>query len=102
MKTFYTTTTKTTEDGLLTRWLTDEEGDRVCKAEFMHDEHGNVILIQLDTPQFYRGLGYARKLMNEIKKHETKGYLRVISTETACSYYEKLGFTEVAPHVYQA
>jgi ribosomal protein S18 acetylase RimI-like enzyme len=102
LKVFYSGSTKPTEDGLLVRWLTDEEGDRVCVAEFMHDSRGNAVVIQLDTPKFYRGLGYARKLLSEIHKRETTGQLRVVSNDHARSYYEKLGYTEVAPNVYCA
>ena len=102
MKTYYTSTTHTTDTGLSTRWLTDEEGDRVCKAEFMHDHHGNAVVVQLDTPKVYRGFGYARKLLSEIKNRETNHKLRVTANVSACGYYEKLGYTEIAPHIYQA
>lgn len=102
MKTYYTSTTKITEDGLLTRWLTDEEGDRVCKAEFMLDHDGDAVVVQLDTPKVYRGKGYARKLLSEIGKRETTGYLMVLANAHAAPYYEKLGYTEVAPFVYRA
>lgn len=101
-KTYYTSTTQVSDEGLLTRWLTDEEGARVCKAEFMHDGKGNVIVIQLDTPEFCRGRGFARKLLSEMRKRETKGFLRVIANEHARPYYEKLGYIEVAPNVYEA
>ena len=102
MKTYYTSTTHISEDGLSTRWLTDEEGGRVCKAEFMHDEHGNAIVIQLDTPVVYRGLGYARRLLSEIQKRETSGNLMVLANAHAAPYYKKLGYTEVAPFVFRA
>ena len=102
MKTYYTSTTRITDDGILTRWLTDEEGDRVCKAEFMLDHDGDVVVIQLDTPKVYRGLCYARKLLSEIHKRETSGYLMVLANAYTAPYYERLGYTEVAPYVYRA
>lgn len=102
MKTCYTSTTKVTDDGLLTRWLTDEKGYRVCKAEFMLDHNGDAVVVQLDTPKAYRGNGYARKLLNEIGKRETAGYLLVIANAAASSFYEKLSYTEIAPYIYRA
>lgn len=102
MKTYYTSTTKITDDGLLTRWLTDEEGYRVCKAEFMLDHNGNAVVVQLDTPKAYRSNGYARKLLNEIGKRETTGYLLVIANAATSSFYEKLNYTEIAPYTYRA
>jgi histone acetyltransferase (RNA polymerase elongator complex component) len=68
----------------------------------MHDEHGNAIVIQLDTPKVYRGLGYARKLLAQIHMQETSGNLMVFANAHAAPYYEKLGYTEVAPYVFQA
>jgi len=102
IKAFYTATTKPTENGLSVRWLTDGFGDCVCRAEFMHDRDGNAVVVELETPKFYRGFGYARQLLAEIGKRETKGELRVISNENVRSYYEKLGFAEVAPNIYCA
>ena len=90
MKTYYTSTTKVTDDGLLTRWLTDEEGYRVCKAEFMLDHNGDAVVVQLDTPKAYRGNGYARKLLSEMGKRETTGYLLVIANANASSFMKCL------------
>jgi len=98
---YYTSTNTVSDDGLLTRWMTNDEGEKVCEAMFMLDHHGDAIVIQLDTPKLYRGKGYARRLLAEIGKRETKGNLRVISNASACSYYEKLGYKEIAPHVFE-
>ena len=102
VKAFYTVSTKVTENGLRVRSLTDGFGECVCRAEFMHDHHGNAVVVELETPEFYRGFGYARQLLSEIGRRETKGQLRVISNEKARSYYKKLGFTEIAPSIYCA
>ena len=99
--THYESTDIVSDDGLFTRWMTDEKGEKVCEAMFMLDHHGDAIVVQLDTPNLHRGKGYARQLLTEIGKRETKGNLRVISNAYACSYYEKLGYIEVAPHVFQ-
>ena len=98
----YTATSKVTDDGLLTRWLTDEEGYRVCKAEFMLDHNGDAVVVQLDTPKAYQSNGYARKLLAQIHMRETSGNLMVLANAHAAPYYEKLGYTEVAPYVFQA
>ena len=98
--TTFKTTTERNEIGLFDRWLIDEAGNEVCKAEVMMTKRGNVVVVQLDTPVEYRGKGYARKMLEAIGTNDTKNELRVISTETALGYYRKLGYTEIAPHVF--
>ena len=96
----YKTSSKPNEVGTYDRWLLDQNGNKVCKAEIMVDKDGNVVVIQLDTPPAHRRRGYARHLLNLIGIRETTKELRVISTETALGFYRKLGFTEIAPHVF--
>ena len=95
---FKTTTTRN-DNGIFDRWLV-EDGVEVCKAEIMTDKDGNAVVIQLDTPVEFRGKGYAYKMLEEIGTNDTDKELRVISTETALGYYKKIGFTEIAPHIF--
>ena len=97
----YESTDIVSDDGLFTRWLTNEKGCRVCKAKFMLDHNGDAVVVQLDTPKTYRGNGYARKLLAQIHMRETSGNLMVLANAHAAPYYEKLGYTEVAPYVFQ-
>jgi GNAT superfamily N-acetyltransferase len=99
---FYTSTSKVGGSGLLTRWLTNEEGHRVCKAEFMHDKDGNAVVFELETDESHRGKGLARRLLTEIGERETSGQLRVTSNENARPYYTRLGYAEIAPYVFLA
>lgn len=101
MRTYHSLSTPT-EHGLLFRWLADETGAVLCSAEFMHDEHGNAVVIELETPVEHRRMGHARHLLEQLRLRETRAKLRVISNENARPYYERLGFTEVAPNIYQA
>ena len=94
------TTTERNENGIFDRWLIDEDGHEVCKAEIMKDKQGNAVVIQLDTPVEYRGKGYARQMLEAIGTTDTKKELRVISTETALGYYRKIGYMEIAPHIF--
>lgn len=98
-KTTYITTHERNDNGLFDRWLFDDKDNEVCKAEIMKDKDGNVVVIQLDTPVEFRGKGYARQMLKEIGRR-TDNELRVISTETALGYYRKLGYTEIAPHIF--
>lgn len=98
--TTFKTTTERNDNGLFDRWLIDEAGNKVCTAEIMKDKAGNAVVIQLDTPVEYRGRGYARKMLEAIGTTDTKKELRVISTETALGYYRKIGYTEIAPHIF--
>ena len=100
MKTTYITTNERNENGLFDRWLFDDEDNEVCKAEIMKDKDGNAVVIQLDTPTEFRGKGYARKMLEAIGTKDTDKELRVISTETALGYYRKIGYTEIAPHIF--
>lgn len=102
MKRIYQSLSTPTEHGLLFRWLADEAGAVLCSAEIMHDEHGNAVVIELETPVEHRSMGHARHLLEQIKLRETRAELRVISNENARPYYEKLGFVEIAPNIYQA
>ena len=95
---FKTTTTRN-DNGIFDRWLFDD-GIEVCKAEMMTDKEGNAVVIQLDTPEEFRGKGYAYKMLMEIGTNDTDKELRVISTETALGYYIKKGFVEIAPHIF--
>ena len=98
--TTFKTTTERNDNGIFDRWLIDETGNEVCKAEVMKDKQGNVVVIQLDTPAEHRGKGYARQMLEAIGTNDTKKELRVISTETALGYYRKIGYTEIAPHIF--
>ena len=98
--TTFKTTTERNDNGIFDRWLIDEAGNEVCKAEVMKDKQGNVVVIQLDTPAEHRGKGYARQMLEAIGTNATKKELRVISTETALGYYRKIGYTEIAPHIF--
>lgn len=100
MKTTFKTTTERNQNGIFDRWLIDEAGNEVCKAEIMRDKEGNAVVIQLDTPTEFRGMGFAREMLKQIGTKDTKKELRVISTETALGYYRKIGFTEIAPHIF--
>ena len=42
------------------------------------------------------------QVLEEIKTNDTDKELRVISTETALGYYRKIGFVEIAPHIFCA
>jgi histone acetyltransferase (RNA polymerase elongator complex component) len=101
VKTTYSTAV-TTSNGLMVRSLTDKSGNVVCTAQFIHDRQGNAVVVELETPVPHQGLGYARHLLSEIGKRETRGQLRVISNESARPFYKKLSFTEVAPNIYCA
>ena len=98
--TTFKTTTERNENGIFDRWLIDEAGNEVCKAEIMKDKAGNAVVIQLDTPVEYRGNGFARQMLKAIGTKDTKKELRVISTETALGYYRKIGYAEIAPHIF--
>ena len=96
----FNTTTERNQNGIFDRWLLDQAGNKVCTAEIMKDKDGNAVVIQLDTPVEYRGKGYARKMLEFIGTQDTNKELRVISTETALGYYRKIGYTEIAPHIF--
>ena len=98
--TTFKTTTERNDNGLFDRWLFDDAGNEVCKAEVMMTKRGNVVVIQLDTPVEFRGNGYARTMLEAIGTNDTENELHVISTETALGYYRKIGYTEIAPHVF--
>ena len=95
----YQTTTDRNDDGLLPRSLT-HNGVTVCTAQMMMDKNGNAVVIQLDTPKEHRGNGYAQEMLRCIGTQETDKELRVISTVTALGFYRKIGYTEIAPHVF--
>ena len=95
---FITTTTRN-DNGLFPRVLM-VNGQVVCTAEIMKDKKGNAVVVQLDTPAEHRGHGYARHMLSQIGTQDTNKELRVISTEHALGYYKKLGYTEIAPHIF--
>ena len=97
----YETTTERNEDGLLPRYLT-QDGTVVCSAQMMMDKNGNAVVVQLDTPQEHRGNGYAQEMLRCIGTKDTDKELRVISTVTALGFYRKIGYNEIAPHVFSA
>ena len=98
--TTFITTNERNDNGLFDRWLFDDNNNEVCKAEIMKDKDGNAVVVQLDTPVEFRGMGYARKMLEAIGTKDTDNELRVISTETALGYYRKIGYTEIAPHIF--
>ena len=75
--------------------------DEVCTACYMRDKAQRVVIIQLDTPVEHRGNGYATALLEEIQQREDSGPIRVISTSHAVGFYQKLGYTEVSPFIFQ-
>ena len=77
------------------------DGSEVCTACYMMDKAGRVVIIQLDTPVEHRGNGYATSLLEEIQQREDSGPIRVISTSHAVGFYQKLGYTEVSPFIFQ-
>ena len=99
MSTTFITSDTRNDNGLFDRQLT-LDGVVVCTAEIMKDKNGNAVVVQLDTPVEHRGRGYAREMLTHIGHKDTDAELRVISTETALGYYRKLGYTEIAPHVF--
>lgn len=91
----------TEEDGLF--YITMSVGaDEVCTACYIYDKALRVVIIQLDTPVEHRGNGYATALLERIESLEEAGPIRVISTSHAVSFYNKLGYTEVSPFVFQS
>lgn len=99
MNTTYQTSTERNDDGLFPRYLT-LDGATVCTAQMMMDKNGNAVVIQLDTPEQHRGNGYAQEMLRCIGTHDTNKELRVISTVTALGFYRKIGYNEIAPHVF--
>ena len=91
----------TEEDGLF--YIAMSVGsDEVCTACYMRDKAQRVVMIQLDTPAEHRGNGYATALLERIESLEEAGPIRVISTSNAVGFYNKLGYTEVSPFVFQS
>ena len=91
----------TEEDGLF--YITMSVGaDEVCTACYIYDKARRVVIIQLDTPVEHRGNGYATALLERIESLEEAGPIRVISTSHAVGFYNKLGYTEVSPFVFQS
>jgi len=91
----------TEEDGLF--YISMSVGaDEVCTACYMRDKAQRVVIIQLDTPVEYRGNGYATALLESIQRREKTGPIRVISTSHAVGFYNKLGYIEVSPYVFQS
>ena len=102
MAVFYTMSSERNENGLYEHSLVDvHTREVVCVAEVMKDREGHTVVIQLDTPVKHRGKGYARELLRLLGTYAQDSLLRVVSTVTALGYYHKLGYTEVAPHVFQ-
>ena len=91
----------TEEDGLF--YIAMSVGsDEVCTACYIYDKARRVVIIQLDTPVEHRGNGYATALLERIESLEGAGPIRVISTSHAVGFYNKLGYTEVSPFVFQS
>ena len=94
------TTRVTEEDDLF--YITMSVGaDEVRTACYMRDKAQRVVIIQLDTPVEHRGNGYATALLERIQSQEGTSPIRVISTSHAVGFYNKLGYTEVSPYIYQ-
>jgi hypothetical protein len=91
-----------TEDDDLFYISMSVDGSEVCTACYMRDKAQRVVIIQLDTPVEHRGNGYATALLERIESLEGAGPIRVISTSHAVGFYNKLGYTEVSPFVFQS
>ena len=78
-----------------------ENGVTVCELSYIRDKDNRVVVMELNTPEEYRGKGYARQLLAELQSVEEQS-MRVVSTDHAVGYYHKLGYVEVAPYVFEA
>ncbi len=81
--------------------LTNAAGVEVCELSYIRDRTGRVVIMELNTPEEYRGNGYARELLSDMQSGEEQR-IRVVSTHHAVGYYRMLGYMEVAPYVFQA
>mgnify|MGYP000229598456 CR=1 FL=1 len=77
-----------------------ENGVTVCELSYIRDSGNRVVVMELNTPEQYRGKGYARQLLSELQSVEEQS-MRVVSTDHAVGYYRKLGYLEVAPYVFE-
>ena len=78
-----------------------DNGVTVCELSYIRDRTGRVVVMELNTPEEYRGNGYARQLLSDMQREEQQP-IRVVSTHHAVGYYHKLGYVEVAPYVFEA
>ena len=86
---------------MIDKTLTNADGVEVCELSYIRDRTGRVIVMELNTPEEYRGKGYARELLSDMQREEEQR-IRVVSTHHAVGYYNMLGYKEVAPYVFEA
>ena len=91
----------TQDEDLFYVTMTNESNDQVCSACYMRDKAQRLVIIQLDTPLEYRGNGYATALLERLQSQEGTSAIRVISTSAALGFYQKLGYTQVSPYIFQ-
>jgi len=92
----------TSDDDLFHINMYSECGEVICSACYMKDKYGNAIVIQLDTPEQHRGNGYATSLLVNIHDREGGRPIRVISTDHARGFYNKLGYKEITPYIFES
>ncbi len=80
--------------------LTDDNGIIVSELSYIRDSEGRVVVMELNTPEEYRGRGYARQLLSKVQIGEEQS-IRVVSTDHAVGYYRKLGYQEIGPYVFE-
>ena len=81
--------------------ITNSDNIEVCTASFTRDRTDRVVVIQIDTLEEHRGKGYARRLLSNIREGE-KQPIHVVSTSHAVGFYKKIGYTQVAPFIFQS
>jgi len=92
----------TSEDDIFYINMYGDCGEVICSGCYMKDKSGNAVVIQLDTPEEYRGNGYATRLLADICQREGGKPIRVISNDNARGFYNKLGYKEISPYVFQS
>ena len=80
--------------------LTDDSNNVVSELSYIRDKEGRVVVMELNTPIEYRGKGYARQLLSDVQSKEEQS-IRVVSTDHAVGYYQRLGYHEVGPYVFE-
>ena len=50
--------------------LTNADGVEVCELSYIRDKDNRVIVMELNTPEEYRGKGYARQLLSDMQTGE--------------------------------
>ncbi len=81
--------------------ITDSNNIEVCSASFIRDRTGRIVVMQIDTHKEHRRKGYARTLLSNIREGE-KQPIHVVSTSHAVGFYKKIGYTQVAPFIFQS